>query len=188
MEPSDFKPKKGTILLSGIFTVILLTFGMLWAADSEKSPGTDAGEPIHIVSDQLLIDNMTGEAEFVGNVLATQKETVIKSDKLKIIYKKETIQDGNVAAGEKSINKIIATGNVSIHFDNRLAETEQAVYTADTKILVLSGENSRITSENNLISGEKIIMYRNDGRIIVESGQNKGRVEAVISSAGNGLK
>jgi len=54
--------------------------------------------------------------------------------------------------------------------------------------LVLSGENSRITSENNLISGEKIIMYRNDGRIIVESGENKGRVEAVISSAGSGLK
>jgi lipopolysaccharide export system protein LptA len=160
---------------------------MLWAADTENSKDTDAGEPIHIISDRLLIDNAAGEAEFIGNVLAKQKETVIKSDRLKILYKKEPLQDKNVAPGEKSIKKIIATGNVSISFDNRLAETEQAVYTADTKILVLSGENSRITSENNLISGEKIIMYRNDGRIIVESGQNKGRVEAVISSAGNGL-
>jgi len=161
---------------------------MLWAADTENSNGKDTGEPIHIISDQLLIDNTAGEAEFTGNVLATQKETVIKSDRLKIFYRKETIQDGNVTAGEKSIKKIIATGNVTINLDNRMAETEQAVYIADTKILILSGENSRITSENNLISGEKIIMYRNDGRIIVESGENKGRVEAVISSAGNGLK
>jgi len=175
-------------LLSIFFTVTTLTFGMLWAADTENSNGTDTGEPIHIISDQLLIDNTAGEAEFIGNVLATQKETIIKSDRLKIFYRKETIQDGNVAAGEKSIKKIVATGNVTIHLDNRQAETEQAVYTADTKILVLSGENSRITSENNLISGEKIIMYRNDGRIIVESGENKGRVEAVISSAGSGLK
>jgi len=184
----DFKPKKGIILLSVFFTIITLTFGMLWAADTKNSNGTDAGEPIRIISDQLLIENTAGEAEFIGNVLATQKETIIKSDRLKIFYRKETIQDGNVAAGEKSIKKIIATGNVTITLDNRRAETEQAVYTADTKILVLSGENSRITSENNLISGEKIIMYRNDGRIIVESGENKGRVEAVISSAGNGLK
>jgi len=186
--PLYSKPKKGIILFSVFFTLILLTFGLLWAADTENSTGTDADEPIHIISDQLLIDNAAGEADFIGNVLATQKESVIKSDRLKIFYKKDTIQDGNAAAGEKSIKKIIATGNVSIHLDNKLAETEEAVYTADTKILILSGENSRITSDNNLISGERIIMYRNDGRIIVESGQNKGRVEAVISSAGNGLK
>jgi lipopolysaccharide export system protein LptA len=38
-----------------------------------------------------------------------------------------------------------------------------------------------------MISGEKIIMHRDDGRIIVESGKNTGRVEAVINATGNGL-
>jgi lipopolysaccharide export system protein LptA len=160
---------------------------MLWAEDTENQDHTNMDEPIHIISDQLMIDNATGEAEFIGNVLATQKETVIKADRLKIFYDKKTIPDANTAAGEKSINKIIASGNVSIHFDNRLAEAQEAVYTAETKIIVLSGENSRITDENNMISGEKIIIHRDDGRIIVESGKNTGKVEAVINATGNGL-
>lgn len=176
------------ILFSIFSAVILLTSGMLLASDTENSNGAKTDAPIHITSDQLLIDNEAGEAEFIGNVLARQKESVIKSDRLKIFYKKNMIQDGDVAAGEQSIQKIIAAGNVSIQIDNRLAETEQAEYTADTKILILSGKNSRITSEDNLISGEKIIMNRNDGRITVESGQNQERVEAVISSGGNGLE
>jgi len=188
MEQSDFKYRKGIILPGIIFSLIVLTSGILWAKDTENQNHANMNEPIHIQSDRLLIDNAAGEAEFIGNVLAKQKETVIKSDRLKIFYNKETIPDDNTAAGEKSINKIVANGHVNIQFDNRLAEADQAVYTAETKTIVLSGENSRITSENNLISGEKIIMYRNDGRIIVESGKNTGRVEAVISSAGNGLQ
>jgi len=188
MERSDFNSLKGIAMPVIVFFVIALTFSRLWAEDEENKHPESMAEPIHIQSDRLLIDNATGEAEFIGNVLATQKETEIRSDRLKIVYNKESISEGNVAAGEQSINKIMASGHVSIRFDNRLAETDEAVYTAETKILVLSGENSRITSENNLISGEKIIMHRNDGRIIVESGNKTGRVEAVISSPGNGLK
>jgi lipopolysaccharide export system protein LptA len=54
-------------------------------------------------------------------------------------------------------------------------------------VLVLSGNNSKIISENDSISGEKITFYRTDGRINVESG-NKKRVEAVFYSGQKGTK
>ena len=67
------------------------------------------------------------------------------------------------------------------------AETAQAVYNIETEVLTLSGDNSRIISGNDSISGEKITLYRTTGRINVESGSEK-RVEAVFYSGEKGLK
>ena len=151
----------------------------------QKSPGTN--ETIHITSDRLAADNKAGYAEFIGNVKATQGDTVITSDKLKIFYKKNIANKGPLSVNEESIHKIVADGNVEIKFDNRVATAHQAVYNTETMVLVLSGNNSKIISEKDSISGEKITFYRTDGRINVESG-NKKRVEAVFYSGKKGKK
>ena len=77
--------------------------------------------------------------------------------------------------------------NVKINFDNRVAVTSQAVYNTETRVLVLSGDNSRIISGKDSISGEKITLYRTTGGITVESSKDK-RVEAVLYSGEKGLK
>lgn len=159
----------------------------IFAAASEVKGSIEADKPIHITSDQLSINDMTKEAEFKGNVLATQENTIIHSDILQIFYKKDQPALETAPNSVQSIQKIIAKGNVKINFDNRLAEADQAIYTADTGILELTGDNCKVTSENNMISGKKIIFHRNDGRIQVEGGNSSKRVEAVISSKGKGL-
>lgn len=154
--------------------------------DSEKKSSKKNGA-IHITSDKLISDNKAGYAEFIGNVKATQEATVITSDRLKIFYKKNIANKEPFSASEESIHKIVAEGNVEIKFDNRVATAQQAVYNTETMVLVLSGDNSRIISKNDSISGEKITFYRTDGRINVESG-NKKRVEAVFYSGQEGIK
>lgn len=151
----------------------------------KKSPGGNGA--IHITSDKLISDNKAGYAEFIGNVKATQDDTVITSDRLKIYYKKNIANKGPLSVSEESIHKIVAKGNVEIKFDNRVATAQQAIYNTETMVLVLSGNNSKIISENESISGEKITFYRIDGRINVESG-NKKRVEAVFYSGQKGIK
>lgn len=142
---------------------------------------------IHITADKLISDNELDYAEFIGNVRATQEDTVITADRLKIFVKKNSDNKSDPGSGTESINKIIASGNVKIIFDNRVAVTPQAVYNTETGILVLSGDNSRIISGKDSISGEKITLYRTTGRITVESGEQK-RVEAVFYSGEKGLK
>lgn len=151
----------------------------------KKSPGGNGA--IHITSDKLISDNKAGYAEFIGNVKATQDDTVITSDRLKIYYKKNIANKEPLSVSEESIHKIVAKGNVEIKFDNRVATAQQAIYNTETMVLVLSGNNSKIISENESISGEKITFYRIDGRINVESG-NKKRVEAVFYSGQKGIK
>ncbi len=151
----------------------------------KKSPGGNGA--IHITSDKLISDNKAGFAEFIGNVKATQDDTVITSDRLKIYYKKNIANKEPLSVSEESIHKIVAKGNVEIKFDNRVATAQEAVYNTETMVLVLSGNNSKIIGENDSISGEKITFYRIDGRINVESG-NKKRVEAVFYSGQKGIK
>ncbi|MEJ2656250.1 MAG: LptA/OstA family protein [Desulfobacterales bacterium] len=157
---------------------------LAYADDTPRNPGTKSAEPnniIHITSDKMISDNKAGYAEFIGNVTATQKDTVITTDRLKVFFKRNLAKKGALSVDEESIHEIIAKGNVKIKFDNRVAVSQQAVYNTETMVLVLTGEDSRIISGKDSISGEKITFYRKNGRVNVESGSKK-RVEAVFYS------
>jgi len=59
----------------------------------EKPRDTDTrnlakDQKIHITADKLISDNNADYAEFIGNVRATQEDTVITAAKLKIFFKK----------------------------------------------------------------------------------------------------
>ena len=175
-----------------VFTVLTVPVVSL-SGNADENPQDTAArslsedKKIHITADKLISDNEHDYAEFIGNVRATQKDTVITADKLKIFIKKNPDSKGAPGVETESIDKIIASGNVKINFDNKVAVTRQAVYNTETEVLVLSGDDSRIISGKDSISGEKITLYRATGQLTVESGKEK-RVEAVLYSGEKGLK
>ncbi|MDP3284172.1 MAG: LptA/OstA family protein [Desulfobacterales bacterium] len=152
----------------------------------QKQKKDDSEKKIHITADRMIAEGNSNNAEFIGNVRAVQETTVITSEKLKIFYKKDSSGTKDNSKVDESIKEIIATGNVKILFDDKIAETQQAVYTAETRILVLNGPDSKVTSGKNTISGSKITFFRDDGRVKVE-GSGKSRVEAFFESGGKGL-
>jgi len=176
-----------SVLATAFITATVLMTYCAFAEDtpSDRKPD-DADKKIYITSDSMISDNNTKYAEFIGNVKAIQGSNTIVADRLKIFFQKDLKNTENLAGDQDSIVKIVANGNVTIHFDNKVAVAEQAVYITETKVLVLSGANSKITSANDSISGEKITLYREDGRINVESGAEK-RVNAVFRSGKKGL-
>ena len=185
---ANFVPE---LLRCYILSVLTATFIIIagFMVSSAFAEGEDLKEnkKIHITSDRLVADNQAMFAEFIGNVVATRGTDVITADRLKIFYKKGVDKKEKPAAGEEMIKKIVANGNVVIKFDDKVAVAQQAVYTAETGIIVLTGPNSKVTSGNNFISGEKITMYRSDDRMIVEGGKEKKRVEAVFYSREKGI-
>ncbi len=172
------------LLAKAFLLYAVLTTHFLYADDKSSDIQTQNGkknEGIHITSDNLISNNTDDYYEFFGNVRATQGETVITGDSLKIYYKKDLDTNKNLIADEDSIKKIVVNGNVKIIFDNKIAITKNAVYTTETMILILSGPDSKIISGKDSISGEKITLYRADGHITVESGK-ENRVEAMFYS------
>jgi lipopolysaccharide export system protein LptA len=181
-----FKPICRFIILVSIAAVLTTAFGIVAVTNAQDKPAfaTDSNEEIRISADTLTVHDKDRLAEFAGSVKAAQGDNVIRSDKLKIFYKSGFGEEEKKPAGEESIEKLVANGNVRIRFDENIAVSEQAVYVTETRVLVLTGENSKITKGNDSISGSKITLYRDDGRIIIEGGQKKGgqkgRVEAVF--------
>jgi len=175
-----------------LLLVFLLCFlpGISVGAEGKKGiDGTTPPSPdrIHITSDRLVSETKSKTAEFIGNVRATQENTVITSDRLKIYYKESKDSNSNDTAGGQSIDRIIASGNVTILMDDKMAESDQAVYISKTDVLILTGRNSKITSEKNSVSGDKITLYRKDDRMEVDSSSQE-RVEVILYTKDKGLR
>lgn len=140
---------------------------------------SEKNEQIHITSDLLTTFNETGVAEFSGNVRAVQGDTVITSERLKIFYKDTADKSENLSGGFGAVEKIVANGQVHIKFEGKQAFSDEAVYFTGSRVLTLSGPNSKVISDDESISGARITLYQSDGRIKVES-DDKKRVEAIF--------
>jgi len=166
-----------------LFLVVLLMY-LAPPVANVKAYALDKGEDvgsIQIKADSLVAYNEASYAEFTGNVTAVQGTTQITSDKLRIYYSKVSENKGKKDTGEESVKKVVASGKVVIRSENRTAYTSMAEYTPASKVIVLSGPDSKVISGNNFVSGDKITFYVNEDRVTVERGKEK-QVEAVFYS------
>ena len=146
---------------------------------ASPKPETNKNDQIRIMADKLIAEVDAGEIEFIGNVKATQAETVITADRLKIFYDADKIKSQADAFKNESIDKITASGHVKIIHEDIIAETDKAEYTIKSGLLVLAGPQSKITQGGHSITGTKFTLQRSNGRLTAESSE-ENRVKAVI--------
>ena len=154
----------------------------LFADQTVIKPSSDTDtDKIHIAADELIYDTGNHLAEFFGNVQAHHGNTTIYSERLKLVQNTDVSPEKSVSkvASDESIKKIVATGNVRILFDDKVAVAHEATYIAKTKTMILSGDNASISSGTDMISGGKIILNTENGHLKIESSPDK-RVEAVL--------
>ena len=173
--------------LRWLWTIALVAAAALmsiaaWAVDDSKSDQAES-EPIQIVADQLISYNEDKYAEFIGNVKVTQGEFTITSDKLRIYYRGELLDAEKENSEEDVIKKIIATGNVKITSEQYKAQADKAEYDTATMTVVLSGENSKVVSGKNSISGSIIRLNQKSGQVKVEGSATK-RIKAEFFTEG----
>ena len=155
------------------------------AAEKDRPDKAKAGhEQIQITADQLVSQSKESYAEFSGNVEAVQGDFEMRADRLRIYYRRGVNPTQKASGGDEPIDRIVASGNVKIKSDNRLAETEHAEYRVNDGILILKGKKSIVTDGKNSIQGTTITLNRDDGRITVE-GNKQNRVKAIFHTTGS---
>jgi lipopolysaccharide transport protein LptA len=179
----NFRFGNRLILNAGLGTLIAV---FVWAHATVTSSETvdtnvqkNQKKEIRIIADKLFVEVDAGVIEFAGNVKATHAQTVITADHLKIIHNPDVIKTRTNALKPASIEKIIANGHVKIIYDNIIAETDEAEYTTKSAVLILKGEQSKVTQGDHSITGTKFTLHRADGKITVESSE-ANRVKAVF--------
>jgi lipopolysaccharide export system protein LptA len=140
---------------------------------------SDAKAPIEILSDRLVANNAEKWADFLGAVTATQGRFSMTSDALRIHYEGDLMSPPKGKSAQSQITKLVATGRVHIATDQYTADAERAEYVPATDVLTLSGENARLISGKNTLTGSKIVLNRSEGKALVES-SGAERVKAVF--------
>ena len=142
-------------------------------APAAKSGGTAAGPrsnaPIVIDADRMEAYKKDGLVVFSGNVVAKQENSVQNADRMEVYLDDK---------GERVL-RIISTGNVKIVTEDcRTGTAKRAEYYDDDQKLLLIGD-AKVWQEDNVVTGERMVMYLADDRSEAESGP-QGRVKSVF--------
>lgn len=152
--------------------VILAILGLAWSAVAvepvrpsavpaggpaklEKA-GEDATNSTVITSTQLSFDQQKRQAVFEGNVVVTDREVKILSDRLNVFFTEDN-----------KVDRIEAEGHVSIIRNDVKATGERATYDMKEGKMQLTG-NPRIQRDQDILTGETVTMWRDSKRILCE--------------------
>lgn len=136
---------------------------------SAKAAGPRSNAPIVIDADRMEAFKKEGLVVFTGNVVAKQDTSVQTADRMEVYLDDK---------GERVL-RIISTGNVKIVTEDcRTATAKRAEYYDDDQKLLLIGD-AKVWQEDNVVTGERVIMYLADDRSEVEAGP-QGRVKSVF--------
>ncbi|RGP37374.1 lipopolysaccharide transport periplasmic protein LptA [Pseudotabrizicola alkalilacus] len=112
----------------------------------------DSSLPVEVTSDSLSVDQGSGAAVFTGNVMAKQGDMRLTAENIRVEY----TSDGD------GIDRLIATGNVTLVSPTDAAEASEAVYTIASGTVVMTGD-VLLTQGRAAISGQELTVNLQDG-------------------------
>jgi len=130
--------------------------------------------PIHIEANRMTSTERTSSVVFIGEVDAKQGDVRIRADEMTVYYT-ETDKDKKAEekkAEEKTsqqVEKLVCTGNVEITRGEWLGTSKNMTYLSKERQVILTG-NAKAWQNQNMVSGETIIYYLDEGRSEVMGG------------------
>lgn len=153
--------------------IVLFAFSTGFIASSISAQGTavafgtlqqDTDAPVEVSADALAVDQDSGKAVFTGNVVIGQGEMRLSAAKVLVVYK-----DGN-----SGIERLEATGGVTLVSGPDAAESSRADYDIDAGTIVMTGD-VLLTQGANALTSDRMTVNLNDG-----TAQMNGRVKTIL--------
>jgi lipopolysaccharide export system protein LptA len=123
----------------------------------------DTSAPVEVTAEQLSIDQSDGTAIFSGNVVVGQGEMRLTAATVRVRYAGQT----GDAAGR--IERLEASGGVTLVSGAEAAESREAVYTIDSGVIVMTGDVI-LTQGQNALSAQKLTVNLENGTGLLEGG------------------
>jgi lipopolysaccharide export system protein LptA len=119
----------------------------------------DTTLPVEVTAQEFTVNNADGTAVFTGAVKVVQGEMTLTAGEVRVVYD----PDGN------AIRQLLASGGVSITNLGDAATANQADYTIDSGVIVLTG-GVRLAQGPSAMAGEKLTINLKDGTGVMEGG------------------
>lgn len=184
--PTDKQAISGHRGLAAAFLIAMLAMAglqagpALAAGNALEGFATNPDQPVEIEADKLEVEDNAQHATFIGNVVAVQGETRLRSDRLKATYA------ASPNGGRTQITQIIATGRVHVlSKDDQSANGDWARYNVATREIVM-GDKVVLRQGQNVIRGTKLYIDLNSGRSRVSGGVTSSGPADAGKPSGNG--
>lgn len=134
--------------------------------------GHDAKSPVDVEADRIEVQDRADRAVFSGNVVVRQSNLTLTASRLTVAYARA---DGGV-----TIERLDASGGVSVKSPSETARGDFAVYDLNRRIITLVG-GVELTQGNNRVQGGRMVIDMDTGRATVDGRSapgtgNSGRV------------
>ena len=126
--------------------------------------GHDSRAPIDQSADRAEAQDRADRAIFSGNVVVRQGELTLRTSRLTVAY---ASQDGI------DINRIDASGGVTVVSPSEIAKGDFAVYDLDQGLITMVG-NVRLERGGSFLSGGRLTIDLDTGRAVMDGGGLRG--------------
>jgi len=106
-------------------------------------------EPMTVDADKMELFQQAQRVDFYGNVVAHRDNMVLNADKMKVWYAS--------IDGQTKLKKAKANGHVIIITPTQQGSADQAIFTTNDHMLVLTG-HAKMQSKQSVLQGE-VIQY-----------------------------
>jgi lipopolysaccharide export system protein LptA len=126
--------------------------------------------PIQIEANHMLSVEKTNSVQFSGDVDAKQGNVRIRCDEMVVYYTQAEKITGNAENKSQQIDKLTCDGNVEVTKDDWLGSSQKMLYVKKARQVILTGK-AKAWQGQNVVTGEKIIYYLDQGRSEVVGGR-----------------
>ena len=147
-----------------VFILLLIVFYGSSAVAEEgngksEEPEIEKVPTVITCAGPLNVDYNNNIAILNKDVLVEDKYGNIRADKIKLIFNKD----------KKKIERIEASGSVTINQEDKIATCGEAVFIMESRIVLLTGDPV-VKRGTDTVAGEKITFYIDENRMVCEPG------------------
>lgn len=144
---------------------------------AQSIAGHNSRAPIDVDAGRFEVQDRQDRAVFSGGVVFNQAGLTVSSDRVTLLFSDMSGVD---------IDRIIATGGVTVSRGGEKAQGDTAIYDLDRRIITMAG-NVRLNQNTNRLSGGRLVINLNSGVSSVDGsassgpGERNGRVRGSFS-------
>ncbi len=150
-----------------LFLAMLCLPGIAYAQGAQIAFGDTSQNsrlPVEVTADNLNVNQDDGTAVFTGNVLIGQGEMRLSAPRVLVVYKSD----------QSGIEKLEATGGVTLVSGEDAAEAQRADYDIDSGLIEMQG-NVLLVQGSNSLTGDTMFVDTRAGTARVS-----GRVKTIL--------
>lgn len=149
-----------TFAVAAMLTSVAVSSVALAQEPVSALKGHNANADIDVSSQRIEVQDRADRAVFAGAVIVKQEELTLETERLAVNY---------TNAGSLQINRLDASGGVTVRSPSETARGQFGVYDVDRKIITLVGA-VQLERGGSRISGQRLTIDMTSGRAVVDGG------------------